>query len=451
MNPRQFAIHVVSKLQQAGYQALWAGGCVRDQLLGIEPKDYDVATSATPDQVRSLFGHRKTLPIGAAFGVISVLGPNQAGSVEVATFRTDEKYSDGRHPDAVIFSTPQEDAQRRDFTINGIFFDPIKQQVIDYVGGQQDLKNRVVRAIGNPLHRIHEDKLRMLRGVRFAATFDFALDPATQAAITEQAAHIQDISAERIGMEIVRILSSPQRARGVALLLETGLLQHLLPTGWQSHFNQLSDQAQEVQDKLQRLVTDRCEPGFYLLFQPLLNYFCQQQLSAPHVSPVPIDSQTVTPSVDWVVESIAEQRAQLAQWGGVLSQRVGELQQQFRLTNQRRDEIVWIANAWPILAQADRLPWALVQPFLVHPSCELGLAVADACQPANRGVGWSREQLKQSMASLNPPPLISGEDLISLGFRPGPNFKSLLQEIRDRQLEGQLKSAEQAQAWLGCQ
>ena len=182
MNSREFAILVVQQLTNAGYQALWAGGCVRDQLMGIPPKDYDVATNATPDQIREVFGKRRTLPIGAAFGVITVLGPKQADPIEVATFRRDTGYSDGRRPDGVEFTDAKEDALRRDFTINGMFYDPLKEQVVDYVGGKDDLKAKRIRAIGVPQERIEEDKLRMLRGVRFAAKFGFEIESDTLAA-----------------------------------------------------------------------------------------------------------------------------------------------------------------------------------------------------------------------------------------------------------------------------
>ena len=170
---RRFALDVVRRLRGAGFEAYWAGGCVRDQLLGRTPKDYDVATNAMPEQVRQLFGRRRTLAIGAAFGVIAVIGPKPAGTVEVTTFRRDAAYSDGRHPDSVAFSSPEEDASRRDFTINGLFYDPVEDRVIDYVGGQADLAAGRIRAIGNARDRFAEDKLRMLRAVRFAATFAF--------------------------------------------------------------------------------------------------------------------------------------------------------------------------------------------------------------------------------------------------------------------------------------
>ena len=166
MTPRSFSVEVVEKLQNAGFDAFWAGGCVRDQILGIEPQDYDVATNATPDQIRETFGKNKTLAIGAAFGVITVLGPKPAGQVEVATFRKDGGYSDGRRPDNIEFTDAKEDALRRDFTINGMFLDPTTGKLIDYVNGQEDLGKRLIRAIGVPEDRIQEDKLRMLRAVR---------------------------------------------------------------------------------------------------------------------------------------------------------------------------------------------------------------------------------------------------------------------------------------------
>ena len=171
----EFAVSVVRRLREAGHEALWAGGCVRDRLLGKQPKDYDVATNATPDQVCAVFGARRTLRIGEAFGVVAVLGKKPLEPIEVATFREEAGYSDGRHPDQVSFSNAEEDAKRRDFTINGMFYDPIQDRVIDYVQGQADLQAGTIRCIGNPLDRFEEDRLRMLRAIRFAATFDFRI------------------------------------------------------------------------------------------------------------------------------------------------------------------------------------------------------------------------------------------------------------------------------------
>src|SRR5437870_9686999 len=223
MTEREFAIDIVRKLRQAGYQALWAGGCVRDELLGLIPKDYDVATNARPEEVRKLF--RRTIAVGMSFGVIEVLGPRVEDGplkVQVATFRSDVSYTDGRHPDAVIFSSPEQDALRRDFTINGMFYDPLEGRLIDYVGGEEDLKAKVLRAIGDPATRIAEDKLRMLRAVRLAARFELRIEPATFAAIRAVADQITVVSAERIADELRKLLVDPHRAHGVSLLDETG-------------------------------------------------------------------------------------------------------------------------------------------------------------------------------------------------------------------------------------
>ena len=228
---RRFALEVVEKLRGEGFIAYWAGGCVRDQFLGRTPGDYDVATNAKPDEIRRVFSHRRTLAIGAAYGVIAVLGPPAAGQVEVTTFRSDADYRDGRHPERVVFSSPEEDAQRRDFTINGMFYDPTAEQVIDYVGGKDDIERRIIRAIGEPKARIAEDKLRMLRGVRFAARFDFELDPATAAAIREMATELTVVSAERIAAEMEAMLLDKHRSRAMRLLMETGLLEEIQEEG----------------------------------------------------------------------------------------------------------------------------------------------------------------------------------------------------------------------------
>src|SRR5262245_25661116 len=214
MTQRDFALQVVRQLQEAGHPALWAGGCVRDEVLGRTPKDYDIATSATPDQVRKLF--RRTVAVGASFGVVEVLGPRGQGAplmVQVATFRTDVGYSDGRHPDEVVFASAREDAERRDFTINGMFFDPIKGEFLDFVSGRADLERKVLRAIGDPRVRFREDKLRLLRAVRMATRFDLAIDADTEAAVREMAAQITVVSAERIAEELRQMLVHPRRAQ----------------------------------------------------------------------------------------------------------------------------------------------------------------------------------------------------------------------------------------------
>jgi len=222
---KEASIDVVRRLRGEGYLAYFAGGCVRDMLMGNEPDDYDVATDAEPEAVSALFP--RTVKVGAQFGVVVVMSGEC--QTEVATFRSDAGYSDGRHPDAVRFSSPEEDAQRRDFTINGLFFDPLKDEVIDYIGGREDLKGHIIRAIGEPRVRFEEDQLRLMRAVRFSARLGFEIEAATREAIVEMAERIHSVSAERIRDELQRMLCHKSRVRALELLDETGLLGQILP------------------------------------------------------------------------------------------------------------------------------------------------------------------------------------------------------------------------------
>jgi tRNA nucleotidyltransferase/poly(A) polymerase len=223
--PKAVAIDILRKLRAAGHQALLAGGCVRDMLLGIRPGDYDVATSATPRQVRRLFGH--VLLVGAKFGVAMVIVDRQ--KVEVTTFRAEDSYSDGRRPDSIRLASPREDALRRDFTINGMFYDPLERKVIDYVAGQEDLRRRIIRTIGPPDERFSEDYLRMMRAVRFAVRLGFRMEPATAAAVAEHSPKIAMISGERVFDELTRMLVRPSAGAAVAKLDELRLARHIVP------------------------------------------------------------------------------------------------------------------------------------------------------------------------------------------------------------------------------
>ncbi len=225
---RALAQRIVARLQGEGFQAYFVGGCVRDQVMGVEPKDYDVATSAEPERVEALF--QRTLALGKAFGVIAVLElENPSVQVEVATFREDGDYHDGRHPEEVQFSSAEHDALRRDFTINGLFYDPVAEQVIDYVGGLEDIREKRLRAIGLATQRFEEDKLRMLRALRFASRFNFHIESDTYEALCQLAPRIQQVSVERIRAELDGILLGPARGRGLRMLFETGLLDAILP------------------------------------------------------------------------------------------------------------------------------------------------------------------------------------------------------------------------------
>lgn len=405
MTPREFALQVVQKLQAANYQALWAGGCVRDRLLDRPPKDYDVATNARPEEIRLVFGHKRTLPIGAAFGVITVLGPKSAGQIEVATFRRDGDYSDGRRPDAVEFTDAREDALRRDFTINGMFYDPLADQVLDYVGGQDDLLRKRIRAIGDPHQRIDEDKLRMLRGVRFAAKFGFELEPNTLAAITEHAAELSLVSSERIGTELVRMLSEPSRAAAAALLMKSGLLAEVLPANWPPPSQLPTDVWSHRLAELRRLESKEFASAAFVW---LRSYF------------------------------------ELGEAGVVASQ----LQSCWRLTNQQRAQLNWIAQHWLALIDAQSKPWSEIQPLLVNENIRPALEVATVLSNSKTSLEFCQQCLTWPPERLDPAPLLNGKDLIEMGIMAGPQFKSLLQTVRDQQLDGELESRAAAKAYV---
>lgn len=396
---REFALQIVQQLRDAGYQALWAGGCVRDQLLGRVPEDYDVATDARPEQVRELFGKRRTLAIGAAFGVIGVLGRRAQPPIEVATFRSDGAYVDGRRPQGIVYTTAEEDAQRRDFTINGMFFDPLDDQVIDYVDGQRDLRQGVVRAIGDPSARFAEDKLRMLRAVRFATTLRFQIDPPTFAAIQAMASQATVVSAERIGAELRRLFVHAERSRGVQLLSEAGLLQSLVP-------------------ELAALA-DKNDPRWQRTHQHLQR----------------LESESLPVALAALLVELADVEL------------VGAVGHRFRFTNKEIDRAKWLVRQLPLVLQALQLPWPRLQRLLVHEGANDLLALADAVAGRDHpGVLQCRRRLALPTEQLNPPPLLSGQDLIAHGLQPGPYFTPLLNHLRDAQLEGRLSDREQALA-----
>jgi tRNA nucleotidyltransferase/poly(A) polymerase len=391
---REFALAVVEKLRAAGFEALWAGGCVRDQLLGHTPKDYDVATSAQPDDIRAVFGQQRTLAIGAAFGVITVLGRRHQGQIEVATFRTDAEYSDGRRPDAVHFTTAEHDAERRDFTINGLFFDPVTEQVVDYVGGREDLERKLIRAIGDPRLRLSEDKLRMLRAVRFAATFNFTIEPATLAAIQRMAAEVTTVSAERIGAELRRMLTGPNRAVALDLLGETNLLPHVLGEVVQLDPPTLAE-TRRVLAALER-------PTLPLALAALLH-----RSAEAHVA--------------------------------------GTVGRRLRYTNFEIQRVGWLLAQLPVIRDAPQTFWPRLQRVLVHEGAAelvaLHAAIAGTADPA---LTFVLDRLALPAEKLNPPPLIDGTDLIGHGLAPSPDFARLLEAVRDAQLAGEIETTDGA-------
>ena len=418
---RDFAVEVVKKLREAGFIALWAGGCVRDSLLGKMPDDYDVATNARPEQVQEVFGKRRTLAIGASFGVIMVLGPKggRTGQVEVATCRPEGPYHDGRRPEHVSFSTPEEDAQRRDFTINGMFFDPIAEQVHDYVGGQRDLQAKLLRAIGEPLQRFREDKLRMLRAVRMASRFEFELDAETGYAIREMASEILIVSHERIAQELKKMLQNRHRARAIELARELGLLQLIFPelvpvwTGY--HHEAAAGAVSPRWKKTLRMLELLEEPSFELAMATLFHEFSprpEQDLAAD-ADP----AQTVA-----AVESLCRR---------------------LKLSNNECEQVGWLLTHQHAVRGYERQSLSQIKRLLAEPFVRelLDLNRVEALAEGNSSgaVEFFEEKLRMWSASdINPPTLISGDDLIRHGLKPGIEFKSLLEQIRDAQLEGRV-------------
>jgi poly(A) polymerase len=411
MTDREFATDVVRRLRDAGFEALWAGGCVRDELLGHSPEDYDVATNARPEQVRGAF--RRTIEVGASFGVIEVIGPKLGDkymTVQVATFRSDVSYSDGRRPDAVKFCSAEEDAKRRDFTINGMFFDPLENKLIDYVGGQADLHSKLLRAIGDPHARFTEDKLRLLRAVRFAARFKMAIEPATLAAIREMSDQITVVSAERIADELRKLLADPERVRALQLMAETGVLAAILPEVAQK-YGMSDGQWQSFAAVVGHLPRSA---GFLLSFAAMLH----------DVASTPIQASVIA-------ETVATR---------------------LRLSNSERACIAWLVDKHTALNSAQSMRMSILKPLLasVHiPDLfDLHRAIARAQSTGVEHVEFAENKLKEWTASgeLNPPPLITGNDLHRLGLTPGPGFKQFLDAVRDAQLDGTISTSAEALA-----
>jgi poly(A) polymerase len=430
MTEREFAVEVVRQLRAAGFEALWAGGCVRDELLGLVPKDYDVATSARPEEVRHLF--RRTVAVGMSFGVVEVLGPRVAGKplrVQVATFRSDVSYSDGRHPDQVVYSTAREDALRRDFTVNGMFFDPLEDQLLDYVGGREDLKARLLRAIGEPTQRFEEDKLRMLRAVRLATRFDLAIDPATAAAVRAMAPQIHAVSAERIAEELRQLLVHPRRGRGMNLLSDLGLVEPILPELLpmkglpqgppSAPTGDLWDHTLRVLDLLEA-------PSFPLALAALLH-----DVGKPRTVGRTPDRYTF-----YYHEHVGRRMA-------------AEICERLRLANIERERAEWLVEKHQFLCDVRQMRTSKLKPILAHPGIRelLALHRADALA-SGRGldhVEYCEYLLREwSEADLNPPPLVTGHDLVRRGLQPGPLFKRLLDAVREAQLEGTVTTQRQA-------
>jgi poly(A) polymerase len=431
---RDFAIEVVSRLRQAGFQALWAGGCVRDILLGLLPADYDVATDATPEQVMRTLPFR-AITVGVSFGVVRVRQPRQPGiEVEVATFRSDLAYVDGRRPTSVVFSSPELDAARRDFTINGMFMDPESNQVIDYVGGLEDLRNQVLRAIGDPSARFHEDKLRLLRAVRFAARFNLAIETNTLQALKGMAREVVAVSPERIAQELRRMLTPDNRALAMNLALDVGLIAAVLPPlvemrgVFQGKPVQPEGDLWDHTMLVLRLLPPR--PSFALAFAALVHDVGKPFTRAHH------NGRTSFHNHDQVGARIADR-----------------LCQRLRLSNAERERISWLVAYHQYLGEAKKLRESKLKRMLAQPGIQELLALHRADTLASTGdtehIDYCEFYLEtQPSGPINPPALLSGHDLVRHGLQPSARFASILEKIREAQLERHVQSKREALEWV---
>ena len=432
---KDFSISILQVLRQHGFQAYLVGGCVRDLLLQREPADYDVATSATPAQVMEIFPD--TYAVGAQFGVVLVplpenqlasMGENttpKAQAVEVATFRSDLGYSDGRRPDEVRFSNdPREDVERRDFTINGILFDPLTDEVLDFVGGRKDLEAGIIRTIGEPAKRFAEDKLRMLRAVRFAARFDFEIEAETLAAIRRQAQEIQVVSRERVRDELTKMLTEGHARRAFLLLDESGLLREVLP-------------------EISTMKGVQQPPEFH----PEGDVFVHTLLLLENLPP------PCPPTLAWgallhdvgkpATFRVAPDRIRFDNHVDVGVKIAKEICERLRFSARDMEQVLALVDNHMRFGHATRMKESTLKKFIRLPGFDEHLALHRADSLASHGNLSTYEFIQKKVAEtppekIRPAPLVTGDDLIAAGHVPGPKFREILEAVEDAQLDGRL-------------
>ncbi len=428
---REIATAIVKRLHDAGFDAFWVGGCVRDFLLGREPEDYDIVTSALPEQIEKLFPH--TIPVGRKFGVIVVVEARH--QFQVATFRAEADYRDGRRPEQVVFGDAMADAQRRDFTVNGLFFDPKRQKLHDWVGGEADLRAKIIRTIGSPEERFAEDHLRLLRAVRLAAQLDFKIEAKTFAAVKANAPKVRGVSAERIREELSRLFRPPHASRGLELLRQSGLLEQVLP-------------------EIAATITCEQSPDFH----PEGSVFNHLLLMLKKLPP------DAHPSLPWTVlfHDVAKPVTATtdAQTGSIHfyghekigAGMAGKILERLRFPRKQTEEIVETVRCHMQFKDAMQMRKSTLRRLLMRPTFPLELELHRLDCLGSHGrldvyeflVAKARELEQQPQIR---PPLLRGDDLIALGMKPGPALGALLAEVRDKQLQDELKTPAQARKW----
>jgi poly(A) polymerase len=454
---KDFAISIVRTLGEHGHKAYLVGGCVRDLLLGREPADYDVATDAIPDEVMRVFPD--TYAVGAQFGVVLVPSPERnvasnvsteasacrdvtgyvlpkINTVEVATFRSDIGYSDGRHPDQVRFTKdPREDVGRRDFTINGLLLDPLTNEVLDFVGGRKDLEAGIIRTIGDPERRFTEDKLRMLRGVRFAARFGYIIEPKTFRAIQKLAPEINQVSRERVRDELTKMLTEGRARQAFLLLDETGLLHEVLP-------------------EIEAMKGVEQPPQFH----PEGDVFVHTLLlleELPHPCPVTLAWGALLHDVGKPPTfRVAPDRIRFDGHVDVGVKMAEEICTRMRFSNDDTRQILALVDNHMRFAHVQQMKESTFKRFLRMPRFEEHLQLHRMDCLSSHGdltsYNFTRDKMAaMTPAAMRPTPLITGDDLIAAGYKPGPQFRKILSAVEDGQLEGRLRNRDEAMAVVG--
>lgn len=429
---RAKAVEIVRRLQSAGFEAYWVGGCVRDMLLGKEPQDFDIATSARPEQIESLFP--RTLPVGRKFGVVIVIEDDWR--FQVATFRAESGYRDGRHPDRVSFCEARADAARRDFTVNGLFFDPTRGRLHDWVGGAADLRAGILRTIGEPAERFGEDHLRMLRAVRFAAQLGFAIEPETFAALRSNARNIRNVSPERVRDELLKLFSVPHAARGLELLRESGLLELVLPEvaatvgcAQSPPFHPEGTVYDHIRLMLEQLPTNA---GASLTWAVLLHDVGK---------PATASRESSTGQIHFHGHEKV---------GAMMARTV---LQRLRFPRKQTEEIVACVLQHMQFKDVLQMRKSTLQRLLLRSTFPLELELHRLDCLGSHGRLEHFNFLKGQAAQLDQrssvrPPLLGGRDLLALGMKPGPALGALLRRVRELQLQDELKTPAEARTWV---
>ncbi len=422
------AERIVRRLREAGHEACFAGGCVRDMLRGETPADIDIATSARPEEIQRLF--ENTIAVGAQFGVVIV--HTDAADYEVATFRTESAYSDGRHPDHVAFATAREDVLRRDFTINGMLYDPVADEILDWVGGEADLKGRTVRTIGDPDRRFDEDKLRLLRAVRFAARLEYAIEEETYAAMVRHAPELVAVSAERVRDELVRIFTGHHAGRALRLLHDTGLLKPVLP-------------------EIEAMVGVEQPPQFHPegdVFEHTCQMFDHAENPSSELAMGILLHDVGKPGTQRF-----EERIRFDEHDRAGEELAGHICRRLRFSSGQIRHIVSLVGNHMRFSMAKRMKLSKLKALLALPRFEEHLELHRLDCVASHGkldiYNFVLDKMEEfGEEEISPAPLVTGHDLRDLGYPEGPQIGRILAAVREEQLEGRVETREAALEWV---